>query len=71
MPSPVPGAPGAAPKPTHSKPPPNEVEAAPAAAPFTLSDKKPPQPWTPLGVGLGVGGLVLGSVLFLGRRFGW
>ena len=43
----------------------------PAAEPFTLSEKKPPQPWTPLGVGLGVGGLALGGVILLGRRFGW
>ena len=71
MPSPVPGVPPPGPESTHSKPPPHEVEAAPAAKPFTLGDKKPPQPWTPLGVGLGVGGLVLGSVLLLGRRFGW
>lgn len=28
-------------------------------------------PWTPLAIGLACGGIALGSVLTLGRRFGW
>jgi hypothetical protein len=30
-----------------------------------------PEPWAPVGIGLGTGGLALGGVLFFGRRFGW
>jgi hypothetical protein len=54
-----------------------ETEAAPAAEgspliePFTAGDGSGPSPWAPLGVGLLAGGLALGSVIFLGRRFGW
>ena len=51
-----------------------EAEAAlaqPAAARFEASDNPGLKPWAPIGIGLGAGGLALGSVLFLGRRFGW
>jgi len=43
----------------------------PAAPPFEASPPPAPEPWAPLGIGLGTGGLALGSVLVLGRRFGW
>jgi energy-coupling factor transport system substrate-specific component len=62
---PLPGVPGtAAPEGTAPEP-------APATPPFEASENPPPKPWAPLGVGLGTGGLALGGVLFLGRRFGW
>jgi hypothetical protein len=54
-----------------------EPDAAPAAErspllePFASGDGSGPSPWAPLVVGLLAGGLALGSVLFLGRRFGW
>ncbi|HWM63704.1 MAG TPA: prenyltransferase/squalene oxidase repeat-containing protein [Solirubrobacterales bacterium] len=48
-----------------------EPEADPAAPPFEASEGPGPEPWAPLGIGLGTGGLALGSVLFFGRRFGW
>ncbi len=48
-----------------------EPEPARAAPPFKASEDPPPKPWAPLGIGLGTGGLALGGVLFLGRRFGW
>jgi energy-coupling factor transport system substrate-specific component len=51
-----------------------EPESAPAkqtAPPFEASDDPGPKPWAPLGIGLASGGLALGSVLFLGRRFSW
>jgi energy-coupling factor transport system substrate-specific component len=50
------------------------VDPAPAqrAAPrFEASDNPGPKPWAPVGIGLAGGGLALGGVLFLGRRFGW
>jgi energy-coupling factor transport system substrate-specific component len=62
---PLPGVPGA-PAPEGTDP-----ETAPAAPPFEASENPPPEPWAPLGIGLGTGGLALGGVLFLGRRFGW
>jgi energy-coupling factor transport system substrate-specific component len=43
----------------------------PAAPPFEASENPGPKPWAPLGIGLGSSGVALGSVLFLGRRFGW
>jgi ECF-type transporter family protein/prenyltransferase/squalene oxidase-like repeat protein len=53
-----------------------EPESAPAepAAPlaaFTADESSGPEPWVPLGIGLGTGGLALGGVLFFGRRFAW
>ncbi len=45
--------------------------SSPPAAPFTVSESPSPSPWAPLGVGLGTGGLALGCVVLLGRRFGW
>lgn len=52
-------------------PAPEGTEPEPAAPPFEASENPPPEPWAPLGIGLGTGGLALGGVLFLGRRFGW
>jgi hypothetical protein len=49
----------------------DEPEAPPMPA-FEAKEPPPgPKPWAPLGVGLGTGGLALGGVIFLGRRFGW
>ncbi len=73
IPSVPPGA-GAAPTPAPGTAPEgDEPEPADdAAAPtFEASDNSGPEPWAPLGIGLGTGGLALGSVLFFGRRFGW
>jgi len=50
---------------------PEATTTAPAAPSFEASEPDPPQPWTPVGIGLGTGGLALGGVLFLGRRFDW
>ena len=62
---PLPGVPGT------SAPEGAEPEPVPTAPPFEASNNPPPEPWAPLGIGLGTGGLALGGVLFLGRRFGW
>ncbi|HEY7257190.1 MAG TPA: prenyltransferase/squalene oxidase repeat-containing protein [Solirubrobacterales bacterium] len=44
----------------------------PAAPPFEAKNAPPaPSPAAPLAVGIGAGGLALGGVFFLGRRFGW
>jgi energy-coupling factor transport system substrate-specific component len=50
-----------------------EAEPSPvqASSPFEASDSGGPEPWVPLGIGLASAALALGSVLFLGRRFGW
>jgi Prenyltransferase and squalene oxidase repeat len=52
-----------------------EAESAtsqgPALPPFEASAPAGPEPWAPLGVGVVAAGVALGSVLFLGRRFGW
>jgi prenyltransferase/squalene oxidase-like repeat protein len=46
--------------------------APPPAAPrFEASENPGPKPWAPVGIGLASGGLALGGVLLLGRRFGW
>ena len=66
--SPLPGIP-AAPGPEGAAPEP--LQAAPIAPPFEAAEMSDPEPWTPVGIGLGTGGLALGGVLFLGRRFGW
>jgi uncharacterized membrane protein len=70
-----PAAPGspAAPLPGGSAPGAKEpaTAAPPAAPPFEASDSSGPKPWTPLAIGLASGGLALGAVLLLGRRFGW
>jgi hypothetical protein len=42
-----------------------------AAPPFEASAPGGPEPWAPLGIGVAAAGIALGSVLFLGRRFGW
>jgi energy-coupling factor transport system substrate-specific component len=53
-------------------------EGPSASSPPTTATAQPvqgggngPSPWAPLGVGLATGGLALGSVLWLGRRFSW
>jgi hypothetical protein len=46
-------------------------EPPPAAPAFEATANAGPKPLAPIGVGLGVGGLALGGVLFFGRRFGW
>jgi len=50
---------------------PETPPAEPAAPPFEASEPPGPKPWAPVGIGLGTGGLALGGVLLLGRRFGW
>ncbi len=46
--------------------------ATPPAAPrFEANDNPGPKPWAPIGIGLASGGIALGSVVLLGRRFGW
>jgi Prenyltransferase and squalene oxidase repeat len=50
---------------------PEPTPGALAAPRFEASDSSGPKPWAPLGVGLATGGLALGGVLFLGRRFSW
>jgi len=50
---------------------PETISPFPAAAPFEASDVSGPKPWLPLGIGLAAGGLALGGVIFLGRRFSW
>jgi energy-coupling factor transport system substrate-specific component len=74
-PKPPPAAGGAPVPPPQGAPAPEGGEpsaaAPPPAAPrFEASDNSP-KPWAPLGVGLASGGLALGAVLLLGRRFGW
>ncbi|MEX2448484.1 MAG: prenyltransferase/squalene oxidase repeat-containing protein [Solirubrobacterales bacterium] len=49
----------------------DDPEPQPAAPPFEAGENPGPEPWAPVGVGLGTGGLALGGVLFFGRRFGW
>jgi Prenyltransferase and squalene oxidase repeat len=53
--------------PTPASPPPDESRAAIA----TAGDEDSSSPLAPLGVGLASGGLALGGVVLLGRRFGW
>jgi len=50
---------------------PETAPTAPLAPPFEASESSGPEPWAPLGIGLGTGGLALGGVLLLGRRYGW
>ena len=50
---------------------PEPAPAEPAAPRFEAGDSAGPKPWAPVGIGLASGGLALGGVLFLGRRFGW
>jgi energy-coupling factor transport system substrate-specific component len=45
--------------------------APPATPPFQAAGNPGPQPWAPIGIGLATSALALGSVLLLGRRFGW
>lgn len=47
------------------------VSSARSSEPFEASEMSGPGPWAPLGIGLGAGGLALGGVVLLGRRFGW
>jgi len=60
--------PGTSPEGEEAEPTPAPGSAAP---PFEASDNEGPKPWTPLGIGVAAAALALGSVLFLGRRFGW
>jgi energy-coupling factor transport system substrate-specific component len=48
-----------------------ETSTAPTGPPFKASESPGPRPWAPVGVGLASSGIALGSVLLLGRRFGW
>ena len=43
----------------------------PAGPTFKADEADSPKPWAPLGIGLASGGLALGGVVFLGRRFDW
>lgn len=63
----APGAGGAVPEGAS----PETSTAAPSGPPFEAGDKPGPKPWAPVGVGLATSGIALGSVLLLGRRFGW
>jgi Prenyltransferase and squalene oxidase repeat len=47
------------------------AERSPLLEPFTSGEGPGASPWAPLAAGLLAAGLALGSVLFLGRRFGW
>jgi hypothetical protein len=49
----------------------DQPEPTAPAEPFKASAPPAPKPWVPAGIGVGTGGLALGSVLFFGRRFGW
>jgi energy-coupling factor transport system substrate-specific component len=72
-PSTTPPGPGASPPPG-TAPEGDEAETAPSQTPaptFEASENPGPKPWTPLGIGLASGGLALGGVLLLGRRFSW
>ncbi len=76
LPSAPPGAgTGAIPAPAPGASPEGDsAETAPAqqSAPiFKASENPGPKPWAPIGVGLASGGIALGSVLLLGRRFSW
>lgn len=59
--------PGAAPRGGQAE----QAPAEPAAPLFEAGDNPGPDPLIPIGIGLATGGLALGSVLLLGRRFGW
>jgi energy-coupling factor transport system substrate-specific component len=48
-----------------------EPVTAPSGPPFEAKEKPGPKPWAPVGIGLASSGFALGSVIFLGRRFGW
>jgi hypothetical protein len=50
---------------------PEPVTTAPSGPKFEASEDPGPKPWAPVGVGLASSGIALGSVLLLGRRFGW
>lgn len=66
--------PGATPAPpSGATPEGDEPEPVPAesAPPFEASAPPGPNPAVPVGIGLASGGLALGGVLLLGRRFGW
>jgi energy-coupling factor transport system substrate-specific component len=50
---------------------PEAASAEQAAPTFEASDNPGPKPWAPIGIGLASGGIALGGVLLLGRRFSW
>jgi energy-coupling factor transport system substrate-specific component len=60
-------APGASPEGDRAETPP----ARQSAPVFEASENPGPEPWAPIGIGLASGGIALGGVLFLGRRFSW
>jgi energy-coupling factor transport system substrate-specific component len=64
----LPGSPGGGTVPEGALP---ETSTAPAGPQFKASESPGPKPWAPVGVGLASSGIALGSVLLLGRRFGW
>ncbi len=66
--APLPGVPGA---PGLEGAAPESAQTTPIAPPFEANEMSEPERLTPLGIGLGTGGIALGGVLFLGRRFGW
>ncbi|HEY1284968.1 MAG TPA: prenyltransferase/squalene oxidase repeat-containing protein [Solirubrobacterales bacterium] len=48
-----------------------EPVTAPSGPPFEAKEKPGPKPLAPVGIGLASSGVALGSLIFLGRRFGW
>ena len=65
--------------PAHSSPPGGRVRRGSGASPPPPTASEPPveasgggpSPWAPIGIGLATGGIALGSVVLLGRRFSW
>jgi prenyltransferase beta subunit len=65
---------GAIPAPSPGESPEGDTaETAPAqsAPTFKANDNPGAKPWAPIGIGLASGGIALGGVLLLGRRFSW
>ncbi|HEY8083301.1 MAG TPA: prenyltransferase/squalene oxidase repeat-containing protein [Solirubrobacterales bacterium] len=55
----------------HGEKPESAADSARPATALSSSESPSTEPWAPLGIALATGGLALGSVLLLGRRFGW
>ena len=64
---PIPGAPGIGGTETG----PESITGTAVPASFTASPVEPPSPWVTAAIGLGAAALSVGSVFWLGRRFGW
>jgi hypothetical protein len=64
---PIPGAPGIGGTETG----PESITGTAVPASFTASPVEPPSPWVTAAIGLGAAVLSVGSVFWLGRRFGW